>query len=486
MKLCKNRIVWRSSPLLAVLLAMVFAVPAYSQGTLPFVDSLFTDHAVLQREIADPIWGWTTPFQNVTVSVNGQTVSAIAGVDGKWVASVGPFEAGGPYTITISGPQTVTLNDVMFGDVWVCSGQSNMQFGIGNGLNAPTEIAAANYPDIRIFTSQMVDATTPQLLTTGLWQSVTPQSIQSQGTWNGFSAVGYFFGRDLYAAVNVPIGLIQCSWGGTVAEAWTSKEALAANLPEFAPALASLAPVNGQVVSPTGFNQNYPTALFNGMVSPLLTYGIKGALWYQGESNAGRGLEYRTLLPTMISDWRSRWNEGNFPFLIVQLAGWQPGGSAWPEIRQAQWMTASKLPETGIVTAIDVGDATDIHPKNKQEVGRRLALVAEATVYGKKVAHSGPVYKSMVVKGSTIQISFDQVEGGLVVKGGAPLSGFEVAGADGNFVAANAKVARGSVVVSAPTVPIPVAVQYDWSSYPSGNLYNKANLPAFPFKTDEK
>jgi sialate O-acetylesterase len=232
-------------------------------------------------------------------------------------------------------------------------------------------------------------------------------------------------------------------------------------------------------------NQNYPTLLFNGMISPIELFTIKGALWYQGESNSQKPLQYRTLLPTMIADWRARWNEGSFPFLIVQIAGWQPG-TTWPELRQAQWLTAQTVPNTGIVTTIDIGDQTDIHPRNKQEVGRRLALVAESTVYGKAVVSSGPIYKSADVEGSSIRVSFEQPDNGLVVQGGVPLTGFEIAGSDGKFVPADAKVDGDTVVVSSAQVPAPVAVQYDWSGYPNGNLYNQANLPAFPFKSDEK
>jgi sialate O-acetylesterase len=233
-------------------------------------------------------------------------------------------------------------------------------------------------------------------------------------------------------------------------------------------------------------NPNYPSTLYNGMIAPIDLFGIKGALWYQGEANAGNAIQYRTLLPTMITDWRARWNEGNFPFLIVQLAGWQPGGASWPELRQAQWLTAVNVPNTGIVTAIDTGDQADIHPKNKQEVGRRLALVAEATTYGKKVAYSGPVFQSATVEGATIRITFTQLGGGLVAQGGTALTGFEIAGSDGNFVAADAKIDGSTVVVSSAQVTAPVAVQYDWSAYPNGNLYNQASLPTFPFKSDEK
>jgi sialate O-acetylesterase len=639
---------------LLCLLALVAAVkPAFAQTTqaFPFVDPLFTDNMVLQRGVNDNVWGWTTPGQSVTVQIDKKSATAVAGPDGKWLASIGPFKAGGPYTLTITGPQTVTINNVLIGDVWVCSGQSNMEFGIGNGSNATQEIAAANYPNLRIYTVNKATALTPQALTSGQWQPVTSDSIAKQGTWNGFTAVGYFFGRDLQSNLKIPIGLIQSSWGGTVAEAWTSKGALAQNLPEFAPQLAQLtsstesqaqletdwyakndpgtpgnwqdpntdtstwkpipipsiyqqagipelAGINGilwfrysfdlpaadtgkdgvvhimvddndstwvngtligategynvkrsyalpaNLLKPTGNvivvrdtdtgggggiwgdaastnitfdggqdiplaatwqyrlaanyaqippfpstianNPNFPTTLYNGMISPLQQFPIKGALWYQGESNAGNPQQYRTLLPTMINDWRTGWNEGNFPFLIVQLAGWQPGGPSWAELRQAQWLTAQNVPNTGIVTAIDVGDQSNIHPTDKQDVGMRLALVAEAMAYGQKVSYSGPVYKSATTDNETMKVSFTQTDGGLTSKDGAPLAGFEIAGADGKFVAATATTDGKDVVVSSPDVPSPVAVQYDWSAYPGGNLYNKAGLPAFPFKSDEK
>jgi sialate O-acetylesterase len=638
-----------------VVLLLCCSVPSFAQSPQPLVSPLFTDNMVLQRGIRDSVWGWTSPGQTVTVTINNKSASAVAGPDGKWIAAIGPFKEGGPYTLTVAGPQTVTFSNVMVGDVWVCSGQSNMEFGIGNGNDAASEIAAANYPNIRIFTVAKTTSTKPNDLTTGTWQAVTPQTIASQGTWNGFSAVGYFFGRDLQQSLNVPIGLIQSSWGGTPAEAWTSADALNKNVPAYSPEVDALTNaagqteeqrqggwyskndvgvagnwqdpdndatlwkpitepgyfqqagipelqhingivwfrtqfdlpaqdnglsgvvhlqvddndttwINGQLVGQSigvgvhrayavpstvlkqvgnvivvrcldtgglggiyggpddlkltvaggqdvplagtwqyrisadlpnvtplpltiANNQNYPTELYNGMISPIENYGIKGALWYQGESNAdnaNRALQYRTLLPAMITDWRTRWNEGNFPFLIVQLANFDQGGPNWPELRQAQWLTAATLPNTGIATAIDIGNQTDIHPKNKQEVGRRLALVAEATTYGKKVAYSGPVYKSSTVKDSSIRISFTQTNGGLNAKGGAPLTGFEIAGTDGKFVIADATIDGNSVVVSSPDVPSPTAVQYDWSGYPNGNLYNGAGLPTFPFKTDEK
>jgi sialate O-acetylesterase len=626
--------------------------PVFSQTSLPFISPLFTDHMVLQRNIPDHVWGWTTPGQTVTVQFEDKTASTVAASDGSWEATIGPFKAGGPYTLTVTGPQTATFQDVLVGDVWLCTGQSNMEFGVGFLKNSADEIANANYPNIRMYTVAKTINTVPQQSTTGNWEPVTPDNIsKNEGTWNGFSAVGYFFGRDLQQDINVPIGLLQSCYGGTVAESWTSKEALRAHMTDFNDDLDALDPgvldtrvdkwyqradpgsqqnwqmpttessnwkpinapgyfqdagipelsnINGIVwfrrsfdlpasdigksaimhllvddndttwingvrigatdgflssrsynvpaslLKPTGNvvvvriydtggkggfwgdpsglsvnfdggnimplagtwdyrigfpvpvttpnllpeypgriagNINYPTALFNGMINPIDKFTVKGAIWYQGESNADRPVQYRTLLPTMISDWRARWNEGNFPFLIVQLAGFTTN---YAELRQAQWLTAENVPNTGIVTAVDIGELYNIHPNNKQEVGRRLALVAEAKVYRQKVAYSGPVYKGNKIEGSTIRISFDHLYGGLVAKGGEPVTGFEIAGSDGNFVAANAIIDGKSVVVSAPSVTSPIAVQYDWTGFPNGNLFNSAGFPTFPFKTDEK
>jgi len=232
-------------------------------------------------------------------------------------------------------------------------------------------------------------------------------------------------------------------------------------------------------------DQNTPTTLFNGMVNPLIPFGIKGAIWYQGEANAGRAYQYRTLLPAMIGDWRACWGEGNFPFYIVQLANWAPGGDSWPELQEAQWLTAKNVPNVGIAAAIDIGDAIDIHPKNKQEVGRRLALVAEAQAFGEKVEDSGPLYKAMTVDGGAIRLTFTHLGGGLTAKNAAPLTGFTIAGADRKFVPADARIDGDAVAVSSALVPSPVAVRYAWAADPAISLYNKANLPALPFRTDD-
>jgi len=648
--------------------AVAHAAPA---SDLPFLDSLFSDNMVLQRGQSDPVWGWAAPGASVTVTVTGagidtKRVTGVAGADGKWLVKLPTLPVGGPYLLTASGPDnhTETRGNILVGDVWLCSGQSNMEFGVQNLSNPDAEIAAANYPQIRLMRVRKKVALDPQSTAEASWMICTPDNLRSDGDWGGFSAVGYFFGRALYQDLKIPIGLIHSSWGGTPAQAWTSEKTLLdkvpdykgqidqlneervalqaggatslsdrmaawytkndpgaaagaawsaasvddsawpevkipgywedAGVPEFVgfdglmyfrkeieiPADAAAKEltlhfvvddndttwVNGtQVGSTVGVNvprdykipantfkagtnnitirvldtggpggiygpadgptltsadgtsislagpwrakiaapmsklppqpqaidnnQNFSTVLYNGMIAPLAPYGIKGAIWYQGESNAGQAYQYRSLLPAMIGDWRSAWGEGNFPFLIVQLAGFgtpasQAGDDGWAELREAQAMTAKNYKNTGIANAIDIGESGDIHPKNKQEVGRRLALVARAQVYGEKITSSGPTYKSMKVEGSAIRIKFDHADG-LTAKGGEPVKAFSIAGADHKWHWADAKIDGNSVVVSSPDVPAPVAVRYAWASYIDTNLYNKDGLPAFSFRTDD-
>ncbi len=643
---------------------MFLATPHFvkAQDTKPFISPMFSDNMVLQRGMKDPVWGWAAPGTQITVKISEQTATTVAGRDGKWMTHVGPLEVGGPYTMTINGPKTVTFSNILVGDVWICSGQSNMEMGIAGVKNGDEEIANANYPNIRLFMQPRLVSAEPLDATGGSWLPCTPSNIKSDGVWGGFSAVGYFFGRKLHTDLNIPIGLIHTSWGGTVAQAWTSAKDLGDKLPEFRPFLTQLeearnfklrankdnldpfaewykkydpgsmtdpgwaatdlndsdwksmdvpgfvqksglagmdnqmsvfwlrkeveipadsigqdaylrfvaddndsAWVNGVKVgstdgynvqrkykvpanalrpgknviairvtdtsSPGGIwgepasltfdvaghdpialrgawkvklgaivtthnplpatvqdNPNFPTVLYNGMIQPIVPYGVKGAIWYQGESNAGQAYQYRTLLPTMISSWRRNWGQGEFPFLIVQLAGFnhastQPGDDAWAELREAQYMTAQHVRNVGIATAIDIGEENDIHPKNKQEVGRRLALVAEAKSYRVKVESSGPVYHSMKVEGPAIRLTFDHAEGGLTAKDGS-LVGFAIAGADHKWVWANAKIDGNTVLVSSDQVTNPVAVRYSWATYSNSNLYNQAGLPAFPFRTD--
>lgn len=476
--------------LLALVAVITLHASARAQdGGHPFVSTMFTDNMVLQRNIKAPVWGWTTPGTTVKVEFNGKTVQAKADETGKWMARVGPLPAGGPYTLTVDGPQKITFNNILMGDVWVCSGQSNMEFGIGNANNAEQEISNANYPEIRLFTVAKKIALIPQTSVSGHWDVCTPNTVKAGG-WNGFTAVGYFFGRDIYEKTHVPIGLIHTSWGGTIAEAWTSAEMLK-TLPDFVDRVSdvqSKAQDPAQVASP-GNNPNISTVLYNGMIAPIVPFGIKGAIWYQGESNAGRAFQYRTLLPAMITDWRQRFGVGEFPFYIVQLANFtavkpDPGESDWAELREAQLLTAETLPHTWLAVTTDIGDDKDIHPKNKQDVGKRLALASLARDYGIKGEYSGPVYKSMDKVLGGIRVKFDHVGSGLMAKDGDTLKGFAIAGEDKKWVWADAKIVNGTIVVSSAQVEKPVAVRYAWANNPVANLYNKEGLPATPFRTD--
>jgi sialate O-acetylesterase len=444
----------------------------------------------------------------VTVKVGEAVGKTTAGDDGKWRLFVDTRNAKGAVDVSVKGKNSIAIKNVLVGEVWVASGQSNMEFTVSSGRDADLEIAAADYPEIRMFTVQKATALEPAKDVRGKWEVCTPQVA------GHFSAVGYFFARDLNQQLKTPVGVIHTSWGGTVAEAWTSREALTAADPEvktiierFDAARAKLTPEAKQKYeedlkawkeagSPRGKqprklpgegDPNAPTALYNAMISPLVGYGIKGAIWYQGESNAGRSYQYRKLFPAMITDWRGRWGEGDFPFYWVQLANFmprdkEPAESGWAELREAQTMTQS-LPNTGQAVIIDIGQAFDIHPKNKQDVGRRLARLALKRDYGKNIVDSGPVFDTMLVEGSTIRLKFKNAQGGLVAK--QPLNGFAVAGDDHKFVwAPEAKIEGETVVLKSP-VAKPVAVRYAWGNNPEATLYNHANLPACPFRTDD-
>jgi len=606
---------------------------------------------VLQKGMENPIWGWADKNESVSVSLNGKTVKTKAGKDGKWIAKLPAMEYGGPYTLSLKGKNTVELTNIMIGEVWVCSGQSNMEFQVNRAINADDEIAEANYPNIRLFTVEKKISKTPMSdLETGEWTVCSPKTIPN------FSAVGYFFGRKLNQELNVAVGLINDSWGGTTAETWTSEETIK-NDPDFkakleelqkydfaqrevmlkekvsqllggtfpkkdnglelgyqkenfddrnwntinspgywekqgfigldgiawmrktfqltkeqasAGVLVSIAKiddadvcwVNGQEVGHSGYvgderrykvpasalhegtnvialkvtddrgdggiwgkpedlyvktkdatislagswkfkftevfkfnvdvNPNdYPTLLFNGMINPIVPLGIRGAIWYQGEANADRAKQYQRVFPNLITDWRNHWKEGDFPFYFVQLANYmapsdQPAQSTWAELREAQTMTL-KVPNTGMASAIDIGEAKDIHPKNKQDVGKRLALNALKLTYGKELEYTGPTYESMKVEGSKATISFSHSAEGLKAKNKyGYVNGFAVAGADHVFHWAKAVVTdKNTVVISSDEVKTPVAVRYGWAYNPDDlNLYNSVDLPANPFRTD--
>lgn len=575
---------------------------------------------------------------------------------------VGPFPAGGPYEMeVVAAKRTVKLADIMMGDVWVCSGQSNMEQGVGAAANAEREIAAADHPGIRLFTVPKIIAFEPRATVDARWEVCTPAVIGAGG-WGGFSAAAYYFGRKLHRDLGVPVGLIHTSWGGTIAEAWVSAEGLKP-VPDFDKAVASLGAeaaerrkglgsyrprmerwyaahdpgtragwqaaasldaaewktmrlpakwedaglpgfdgvvwfrldadlpagwdgreavlhlgpvddrdttwVNGKPVGhldvydaprdyslPGGVlragrntiavrvldtggagglwgspeqlrleagggpalepvslagdwryrvgvalgdappppqsdlnNPHVVTVLYNGMIAPLVPFAIKGAIWYQGESNVGRAEQYRRLLAALIRDWRSRFGAGDFWFHIVQLAGFgdpkpEPGDDEWAELREAQWLVSCEVPNCGLATAIDIGEAKDVHPKNKQDVGARLALSAEAVSYGMKVEATGPEYRAMRKEGAAIRIEFDHAAGGLISMDGKPLAGFSIAGANGKWVWADARIDGEAVVVSSPKVPDPVAARYAWTSFMECNFYGKGGLPALPFRTD--
>jgi len=615
---------------------------------------IFGDGMVLQRDQHIPIWGWADKGESITVQFHNQTRKVKADKDGKWTVSLDPENAGGPYVLSVKGKNAIQLNNVLVGDVWICSGQSNMEWILSNTQHAKEEIAAANYPQIRHFKVHLDASQTPRpdLEFESRWMQASPENV------GNFTAVGYFFARDLYKELNVPIGLINTTWGGTDIETWTSKGAFedsndfkemiskvqpfdpvarakaraeaqmqlikkfqgdlptkeAASswssasfndgawptmklpglweqetlkdldgtvwfrksveiAPEDAgkPAFLSLAMiddtdqtyVNGVSVGTTdgytvrriynvaagvlkaGKNviavrvvdtgggggiygeaadmsltignksiplagewafgveaiqsagpyvnpNSAPTLLYNAMVNPLVPFAMKGVIWYQGEANAWRAYEYRKAFPLMISDWRKKWGQPNFPFYFVQLSSWNADngdsqrGSTWAELREAQQMTLS-VPNTGMAVTTDIGDAADIHPRNKQDVGHRLAAVALYNTYGKNITYAGPTFKSMKIEGNKIVISFSNIGSGLLTKDKRGyLLGFDIAGSDKKFVPAKAFIQGDEVVVYQDGITAPVAVRYNWADYAGeGNFYNKDGFPAAPFRTDD-
>jgi sialate O-acetylesterase len=500
--------------LAALLAAYCFATPARADVK---VSPMFGDHMVLQQGIQVPVWGTTAPGEQVTVTVGPQKATATADASGKWAVKLPPLTAGGPFDVTVAGKNNLTFRDVLVGEVWVCSGQSNMEWSVNASGNPEQERAAANYPAVRMFTVKKAVTGQPAQTLEGSWAVCRPETV------GNFSAVGYFFGRELHKSLNVPVGLVHTSWGGTPAESWTERSALEADA-DFRPILdrwnqqfekykqelpnhvsaalekwkpeAERADAQGRTIPPLVLPDPRsspwrPTGLYNAMIAPVVPYGIKGAIWYQGESNAGRAYQYRKLLPAMIATWRKAWGQGDFPFYIVSLANFtpvkpEPGDSDWAELREAQAMTAVSDPNGGLAVTIDIGEANDIHPKNKQEVGRRLALVAVSRAYSKKnVAYSGPVFDSMTVDGERARLKFKHIAGGLTAKDGK-LKGFAVAGEDRKWAWADAKIdGPDTVVVRSDKVSKPIAVRYAWANNPVCNLYNQAGLPAVPFRTDD-
>lgn len=496
----------RSFPLL--LLALI---PARAEVKLP---AIFSDHMVLQRDTVVPVWGTAAPGEKVTVEFAGQRPAATAGADGKWRVTLAPLAGAAPQTLTIKGANTITIQDVLVGEVWLGSGQSNMAMTVNRAAAFEREQAAANFPLIRHFKEESGPATTAQSEGKGRWVLCTPESV------GGFSATLYFFGRDLHQQLGGPVGLINSSVGGTPIESWIAPEVQRAS-PElaafFAPAekeaagpaaeaakqkydrdLAAWetaakkaraekqkAPKKPQNPADTAARKGNVGGLFNGKIAPLIPYAVRGALWYQGEANStpGKTAFYEHQLPLLIRDWRARWGY-EIPFAWVQLPNFTGTGRDWPAVREAMLKTLA-LPKTGMAITIDIGEAGDIHPKNKQDVGHRLAWWALGTVYGRSVpAVSGPLPAGHQVRGAEVVLSFKHTNGGLVARSSA-LQGFVVAGADRKWVPAQARIEGDKVIVSAPGVPAPLAVRYGWENLPTCTLFNGAGLPASPFRTDD-
>lgn len=505
-----------------VIVALTLALTSLSARAELTLPAYYSDHMVLQREVKLPIWGQAKAGDEVTVRIDDQAVKATAEADGGFVAELAPLKAGGPHTLTIeSGADKKAFSDVIVGDVWVCSGQSNMAWPLSLTQDGQAELRNAEHPQIRLLT--IAPTVVPQDAMT-----LKTQWVPCNGeTAKNFSAVGYYFACELQKAIKVPIGLVSTSYGGTPAEAWTSQWAFDRYPDELKPILdawdaadasydawakkAAELKAAGQAVptQPTPpadprASANRPMVLFNAMVAPITRLPIKGVIWYQGESNADHAWRYRYLFPAMIKDWRNAWGRGDFPFLWVQLAAFgqptdDPGApSDWAELREAQDM-ARRLPNTGMATAIDIGNAADIHPRNKLEVGRRLALVARKKVYGEKeLVATGPAWNlgAYAVRDGAIRLVFDDVGEGLATRDGGPMKGFAIAGKDKKWHWAQAVIEdkadgqgdpkpKDTVKVWSADVPKPFVVRYSWAKNPNDNLINKGGLPAVPFRTDE-
>jgi len=465
------------------IIALTFAaLPGMAPTTsaAPELAPPFQDRTVLQREKPVPVWGRATPGEHVSVAFAGQMVGATAGSDGRWIVMLTPLaENASGSDLTVSGKATVTLHDVVVGEVWLCAGEANMEFAVDDGgsyriENAAAEVAAARYPLIRQFKVARQAAAAPMESAPGEWSACTPATV------GRFTAAGYFFARELFARLGTPVGIINCTWGGTPIEAWMSPASLAA-FPGFS---------NGHPAAGAGTKGGDPWApgsLFNGMIQPLLPYALRGAVWYQGESNVGRASLYATQFPALITSWRSHFGGGDFPFLWVQLANFSPPakgqGDPWASLREAQSRVLS-LPSTGQAVAIEIGEPGSMYPRNKREVGRRLALIAKAMVYSIPVEHSGPVFSRAAPEGPAIRVQFQFAGEGLTASG-KPLQSFEVAGPDRVFHPAQAAIRGDTVIVRSPAVAQPVAVRYAWRNAPEANLYNGAGLPAAPFRSDD-
>ena len=491
--------------------ALLAATSAQADVTLPAV---IGSHMVLQREAPISVWGWADPGEEINITLGEMRAKTTADAQGDWLVKLpGMAAAAEPLEMTVAGKNTIKLEDILVGEVWVGSGQSNMQWSVAASDNAQQEIAAADHPKLRLFLVPLVPSGTPAKNVNARWEVCTPQTIPN------FSAVCYYFGRELHKSLDMPVGMIATSWGGTRIEPWIppagfqsqrelegERGQIAAMQTGYQAALKghrdavrkwlvaadAAADAERPIPEPPHFPANpfnsngSPTGLYNGMVHPLVPFGIRGAIWYQGESNLGAGMHYNDMMKGLIQGWRSVWGQGEFPFLYVQLAPFKYGAAptALPEIWEAQTATLS-FPNTGMAVVTDIANTSDIHPRNKQDVGKRLALWALAKTYGKDdLVYSGPLYESMVVEGGRIRLKFQHVGGGLKSRDGKPLDWFSIAGEDKKFTPATATIDGESIVVESPQVASPVAVRFGWNQLAEPNLSNQAGLPASPFRTD--
>ena len=454
------------------------------------LNSMFGDHMVLQQGIANRVWGRAAPGEQVTVSIAGQSQAATANAAGHWEVKLAPItEYGGPHTLVIKGHNEITFKDVLVGEVWICSGQSNMQWAVKQADDPDLEQAAANFPEIRLLSVPQVGTQEPQWTFKGAWQVCSPRTVGE------FSAVGYCFGRQLHETLGVPVGLIDNAWGGSAADAWVKREKLATHptleaIHQRWTKLEAEKPDDKQL---TG-NQR-PGNIHAGVLTPSIGYGIRGVIWYQGESNVVRAHQYRTLFPFMIQSWRDEWglaDNKDFPFYWVQLADFkpekaEPAESDWAELREAQTLTLDALPNTGQAVIIDIGEGQDIHPRNKQGVARRLARWALAETYKVPgIACRSPRYAGLEKDGSKLVLSFADVTGGWRPFDVAEPRGFTIAGADRTFVPAKAAIRKdGRIEVWSDGIDEPVAVRYAWADNPVCNMYSGAGLPLTPFRTDD-
>lgn len=478
---------------ISFIICLFLTLQSHAEIVLPHI---FTDHMVLQRNISNTIWGWANPGERIKVDFKNQSVNTIASQDGTWKVKLKPESAGGSFTLAVKGDNEIVLKDILVGEVWICSGQSNMDFtllDIGN----KEAVKTANHTNIRqVIIPKEISFSTMDNTKNNAWTVCSPE------TAGQYSAVGYFFALNLYRELNIPIGLIKSAWGGTNIEPWISTSAIQTH-PDFK---NNFEKCPNEVIRKFGENLpgtnellryniklvTYPSVIYNAMIHPITNYAIKGIIWYQGESNASEAKQYTSLFPLLINDWRTKYKNKKLPFYFVQLASYNANnangvnGSEWAELRDAQ-RKALTLPHTGMAVIVDVGDANDIHPFDKKTVGDRLALHALKNDYGKKVVCSGPLYKSVKFKKNKAYLSFNSVGSGLTIrKGDDKLKGFLIAGSDGKFLNANAVIEGKKVVVYNNEIPNPIAVRYAWTDVTDyANLYNLEGLPASPFRTDE-